>query len=168
MEVYRDEEAGPPGTGWLFFAGTILGLAGIMRIIDSIWAFGYKGALPDGLRDGVLGSNLKHYAWAWLIVGIVLVISSFLILMRSQFARWVGFFVDAVLPGLVADVHRDRRPYFLCTGPLRRPSRRVGLAAFPASLMTLGRDRCVGRATRSTFRLDLRFTSARESTANLF
>ena len=84
------------GEGWLFFAGTILGLAGIMRIIDSIWAFRYKGALPDGLRDGVVGSNLKNYAWLWLIVGIVLVISSFLILVRSQFARWVGLFAAAI------------------------------------------------------------------------
>ena len=36
------------GDGWLFFAGTILGLAGLMRIFDSIWAFRYKGALPGG------------------------------------------------------------------------------------------------------------------------
>jgi hypothetical protein len=91
--VYAEET---PGAGWLFFAGTILGLAGIMRIVDSIWAFSYKGALPDGLKDGVLGSNLKHYAWAWLIVGIVLIISSALILTGSQFARWVGLFAAAI------------------------------------------------------------------------
>ncbi|MGZ4213996.1 MAG: DUF7144 family membrane protein [Actinomycetota bacterium] len=91
--VYAEETA---GSGWLFFAGTILGLAGVMRIVDSIWAFSYKGALPDGLKDGVLGSNLKHYAWAWLIVGIVLIISSALVLMGSQFARWVGLFAAAI------------------------------------------------------------------------
>ena len=93
LEVYPDEEK---GSGWLFFAGTVLGLAGIMRIIDSIWAFGYKGALPDNLKNGVLGSNLKNYAWTWLIVGIVLVLSSFLILVRSQFARWIGFFAATI------------------------------------------------------------------------
>jgi len=93
LEVYPDEEK---GSGWLFFAGTVLGLAGIMRIIDSIWAFGYKGALPENLKNGVLGSNLKNYAWTWLIVGIVLVLSSFLILVRSQFARWIGFFAATI------------------------------------------------------------------------
>jgi hypothetical protein len=93
LQVYTDEA---PGTGWLFFAGTILGLGGVMRIIDSIWAFRYKGALPEGLKNGVLGSNLKNYAWAWLIVGIVLVISSFLILVRSQFARWIGFIAATI------------------------------------------------------------------------
>ena len=93
LVIYPDEMR---GSGWLFFAGTVLGLAGIMRIIDSIWAFGYKGALPDNLKNGVLGSNLKNYAWTWLIVGIVLVLSSFLILVRSQFARWIGFFAATI------------------------------------------------------------------------
>jgi len=91
--VYADEVA---GTGWLFFAGTILGLAGVMRIVDSIWAFSYNGALPQGLKDGVLGSNLNNYAWTWLIVGIVLIISSGLVLTGSQFARWVGLFAAAI------------------------------------------------------------------------
>ena len=100
------------GDGWLFFAGTILGLAGLMRIFDSIWAFRYKGALPEGLKDGLVGSNLKNYAWLWLIVGIVLLIASFLVLSRSQFARWVGLFA-AGIGGLSAIVWM---PYTRC-GP---------------------------------------------------
>ncbi len=98
LEIYPDEEK---GLGWLFFAGTILGLAGIMRVIDSIWAFRYKGALPDGLKDGVLGSNLKNYAWAWLAVGVVLILSSLLLMARSQFARWIGI-IAAVIGGFSA------------------------------------------------------------------
>ena len=70
----------PPGAGWLFFAGTMLGLAGLMRVVDSIWAFRYNGALPAGLKDGVLGDNLTTYGWVWLVVGIVLIISSFMLL----------------------------------------------------------------------------------------
>ena len=91
---YYDEPVA--GSGWLFFAGTILGLAGLMRIIDSIWAFSYKGALPDNLKDGVLGSSLKNYAWVWLIVGIVLLSCSFMVLVRSQFARWIGIIGGAI------------------------------------------------------------------------
>src|SRR4051812_7007899 len=83
LEVYSDEPM-LRGTGWLFFAGTVLGLAGLMRIIDSIWAFAYNGALPDNLKDGVLGSNLNNYAWTWLIVGLVLLTSSAMIIVRSQ------------------------------------------------------------------------------------
>ena len=83
-------------TGWLFFAGTVLGIAGLMRIVDAIWAFRYDGAVPDDLRGGVLGDDLTTYGWAWLIVGLILVVSSFLILTGSQIARWVGFVAAAI------------------------------------------------------------------------
>ena len=84
------------GMGWLFFAGTVLGLAGLMRVIDALWAFRYNGALPDNLKDGVLGSSLTSYAWVWLIVGFILILSSFLLLARSQFARWIGFIAATI------------------------------------------------------------------------
>jgi hypothetical protein len=91
--VYPDEER---GIGWLFFAGTVLGLAGIMRIVDAIWAFRYDGELPDGLQDAVFGDNLTTYAWVWLVVGAVLILASVLLLVRSQFARWIGFIAAAI------------------------------------------------------------------------
>jgi hypothetical protein len=84
-------------SGWLFFAGSIMGLAGLMRIVDSVWAFSYKGALPEHLQDGVLGSNVENYAWLWLIVGVVILISSFFVLTRSELARWVGYFAAAIM-----------------------------------------------------------------------
>lgn len=84
------------GTGWIFFAGTVLGLAGLMRIVDALWAFKYNGALPDGLKDGVLGDNLTTYGWTWLIVGLIMIVSSFLLLSGSQIARWVGYIAAAL------------------------------------------------------------------------
>jgi len=93
VEVYDGTEK---GSGWLFFAGTILGLAGFMRILDAFWAFGYHGALPEGLKDSVLGSSLHTYGWTWLIVGAILLVSSFMVLVRSQFARWFGLIAAAV------------------------------------------------------------------------
>jgi hypothetical protein len=89
------------GVGWLFFAGSVLGLAGLMRILDSIWAFRYDGAIPDDLQDSVLGSNLDNYAWTWLIVGVILLASSFVVISRSQFARWIGY-IAAVIAALSA------------------------------------------------------------------
>jgi hypothetical protein len=84
------------GSGWLFFAGTVLGLAGLMRLVDSAWAFAYNGALPEHLQDAVLGSNLTTYAWVYLVVGLVLLAASFMILTRSQFARWVGYIAATI------------------------------------------------------------------------
>jgi len=88
---------GEPVSGWLLFAGTVLGLAGLMRVFDALWAFGYNGALPERLQDSVLGDNLTTYAWLFLIVGALLIAASFLLLNRSQFARWVGFVAAGVM-----------------------------------------------------------------------
>jgi hypothetical protein len=84
------------GDGWLFFSATVLGLAGLMRILDSIWAFRYDGALPDDLQDALLGTDLENYAWLWLGVGVVLILASVALLTRSQLARWIGLFAAAI------------------------------------------------------------------------
>ena len=97
LSTYDDE----PVSGWMLFAGTVLGLAGLMRLLDSFWAFRYDGALPDALKDGLLGDKLTTYAWVWLIVAVLLIVSSWLLLYRSQFARWVGF-VAATIGALSA------------------------------------------------------------------
>ena len=93
QEEYLDDE----GLGWLFFAGTMLGIAGIMRLFDSLWAFRYDGLVPDELEGALLGTSLTTYGWVWLIVGLVLLGSSFAVLTRSQFARWVGIIGGALL-----------------------------------------------------------------------
>jgi hypothetical protein len=54
-------------SGWLTFSAVVLIIAGIMRVIDAIWAFSYHGALPDGLQGAVLGHSLRTYGWIWLI-----------------------------------------------------------------------------------------------------
>jgi len=81
------------GEGWLIFASIALGVAGIMRIFDAIWAFRISNqTLPDGL----LGSNIRNYAWLWLIIGILLILCAFALSQRSQLARWIGIVAGAV------------------------------------------------------------------------
>jgi hypothetical protein len=82
-------------SGWLTFSAVVLIIAGIMRVIDAIWAFGYKGAIPDGLRGAVLGHSLTTYGWIWLIIGIILIAAGVLVLGPSgrasaEVSRWVG------------------------------------------------------------------------------
>jgi len=81
------------GEGWLIFAAIALGVAGIMRIFDSIWAFRVHNVV---LPEGTLGDNIRNYAWLWLIVGILLILCAFAVAQRSQFARWVGIVAGAV------------------------------------------------------------------------
>jgi hypothetical protein len=91
------------GQGWLFFAGTILGLAGIMRILDGIWALRYDGAIPEGLQDAVLGHDLDTYGWLWIAVGVLLILVSIGIVQRSQLSRWIGY-IGAVVLGVSATI----------------------------------------------------------------
>jgi hypothetical protein len=70
-----------------------------MRVLDSIWAFRYNGALPENLNGGTLGSNLTTYAVVYLVVGAVLILTGIYVLMRSQFFRWVGV-IAGIIGGL--------------------------------------------------------------------
>ena len=88
-------------SGWLTFSAVILIIAGIMRVIDAIWAFGYHGALPNGLKDAILGHSLKTYGWIWLIIGVILIAAGALVLGPSdrpsaEISRWIGIIAAAL------------------------------------------------------------------------
>ena len=85
------------GGGWLLFAGAVLGITGIMRFFDALWAFGYHGTLPSNLEGAVFGHSLKTYGWVYLIVAIVLIGASFGVLVGSQFSRVIGIIAGAML-----------------------------------------------------------------------
>lgn len=87
------------GSGWLLFAGIVLVLAGVMRFFDSLWAFYYHGILPENLENAIFGHSLSTYGWIYLVVAIILVISGFAVIVRSQVARWIG-----VLAAVIAAV----------------------------------------------------------------
>jgi hypothetical protein len=84
-------------SGWLMFAAIVLGVAGIMRIFDAIWAFRYHGALPQNFEDAIFGHSLKTYGWVYLVVAIVLILCAVGVMARSQVSRWIGIFAGAVL-----------------------------------------------------------------------
>jgi hypothetical protein len=81
------------------FAAIVLMYAGIMGVLDSIWAFRFNGTLPDNLNGGTLGTNLTTYAVVYVIVGVLLILTGVYVLYGSQFFRWVGI-VAAVIGGL--------------------------------------------------------------------
>ena len=85
------------GDGWLLFAGIVLGVAGIMRVFDAIWAFRYHGALPQNLENAIFGTSLKTYGWVYLIVAAILIVCALGVMVRSQFSRWIGIVAGAVL-----------------------------------------------------------------------
>ena len=85
------------GEGWLTFAAVVLGVAGIMRIFDAIWAFRYHGVLPENFEAAIFGHSLKTSGWIYLVVAAVLIVCAVLVLSGSQLARWVGVAAGAII-----------------------------------------------------------------------
>jgi hypothetical protein len=84
------------GSGWVLFAAIALGVAGIMRIFDAIWAFQYHGALPENLENAIFGHSLKTYGWIFLVVAAVYIFAALTVVNGSQLARWIGIIAGAV------------------------------------------------------------------------
>ena len=85
------------GGGWRIFAGTVLGITGIMRFFDAIWAWTYEGSVPDRLEGALFGHSLTTYGWVYFIIALILVGSSFGVLTGSEFSRWIGIGAGALL-----------------------------------------------------------------------
>jgi len=82
--AYEDER----GAGWLVFASTMLGLAGIMSVLDGIVALSKsKFYVADAT---FLFSDLRTWGWIVLILGALLIVAAGGILAGSQFGRWFG------------------------------------------------------------------------------
>jgi hypothetical protein len=83
-QSYDEEE----GYGWLVFAATMLGLAGILSIINGIVALSKsKFYTPNATY---VFSNLHTWGWIALAVGALLIIAAMGAVSGSGFARWFG------------------------------------------------------------------------------
>jgi hypothetical protein len=83
--AYEEEER---GYGWLVFAATVLGLAGILSVIDGIVALS-KSKFYTANATYVF-SDLRTWGWIVLAVGALLIVAAMGVLSGSQFARWFG------------------------------------------------------------------------------
>ena len=82
--------------GWIYFAGFVLLIAGVMRFFDAMWAFYYHGTVASNLQDSLFGHSLKTYGWVYLIVAIILFVAGIGVMMRSQLGRWIGIIAAAL------------------------------------------------------------------------
>lgn len=72
--------AGRVGSGWVAFAGTYLGIAGVLNLIWGITALSKKEYFAEG---GLVWSNLDLWGWLLLIVGITQVLTGLLLFARK-------------------------------------------------------------------------------------
>jgi hypothetical protein len=78
------------GSGWLTFAASMLGLVGILSVIDGIVALS-KSRFYVADATYVF-SDLRTWGWITLIIGAIAILAAGGILAGSQWARWFGMF----------------------------------------------------------------------------
>jgi hypothetical protein len=82
-----------PGRGWIVFAALILIVAGVMDILNALWALDSQDTAVDAL---FWDNNLEAWGWFYLIVGIVLVVTGAFIFRRAPWANAVGIAVGCI------------------------------------------------------------------------
>jgi hypothetical protein len=82
------------GSGWLTFAASMLGLVGILSVIDGIVALSKARFYVAGAT--YVFSDLRTWGWITLIVGIVCLLAAGGVLAGSQWARWFGMFAAGI------------------------------------------------------------------------
>jgi hypothetical protein len=78
------------GSGWLTFAASMLGLVGILSVIDGIVALAKARFYVAGAT--YVFSDLRTWGWITLILGVVCILAAGGVLAGSQWARWFGIF----------------------------------------------------------------------------
>ena len=80
----------PEGTGWLLFAATMLGLAGIMGVLDGIIALSKSKIYFAG--SSFVVSDVRTWGWIALLIGVLLILAAGGVLSGSSWAKWFGIF----------------------------------------------------------------------------
>ena len=76
-----------PGRGWNAYAAILLIFAGVMQIMNGLWALDRQDTAVDSL---FWGDNLEAWGWIYLIAGIVLVVIGIFIFRRATWAVLAG------------------------------------------------------------------------------
>jgi hypothetical protein len=81
------------GRGWIAFAALILIVAGVMDILNALWALDSQDTAVDAL---FWDNNLEAWGWFYLVVGAVLVVTGAFIFRRAPWANAVGIAVGCI------------------------------------------------------------------------
>jgi hypothetical protein len=87
-------DEGERGAGWLLFAATMLGLAGVLSVIDGIVALS-RSKFFVGNQTYVF-SDLRTWGWIMLLVGVLLILAAMGVFAGSGFSRWFGIFAASL------------------------------------------------------------------------
>jgi hypothetical protein len=91
LSTYEDSER---GFGWLLFAATMLGLAGVLGVIDGIVALSRSKLYTP--NSSYVFADLRSWGWITLFLGVLLIVAAMGVFSGSGFARWFGIFAASL------------------------------------------------------------------------
>ena len=85
------------GAGWKMFAGIMVIIVGVFNVIDGLRALTSSNQVENALGNVELPltNDVKTWGWVVLIIGVVMILSGFLIFSGNMFGRIVGVLVAA-------------------------------------------------------------------------
>ena len=102
-------EAEERGVGWLIFAATMLGFAGILCVIDGVVALARSKFYTANAV--YVFSDLRTWGWIVLVVGALAIVAAMGVLSGSSFARWFGI-TAAALNGIAQFMFFQAYPWW--------------------------------------------------------
>ena len=79
---------GVPGGGWIVFAASMLGLAGVWNTIQGILAIADSRVYVG--ESTFVFSNLNTWGWIMLVLGVLQLFAAYAVITGSELARWFG------------------------------------------------------------------------------
>jgi hypothetical protein len=96
-------------TGWWVFAGTLLGLAGVLNLIWGIAAVGNSKFFTENAT--LILSDLHGWGWVTIVIGLIQLIAAFSLFSGGGFGRFIGIFA-ASLSAIAALMASSSAPFW--------------------------------------------------------
>jgi vacuolar-type H+-ATPase subunit I/STV1 len=93
--------------GWLSFAAVMTGATGALNIVDGLAGL-YRTSV---FKDTMLVGNLRYWAFAFIVFGVVQVAAGFAIYAGQGWARWFGI-VTVALNAFAQLLAIDSYPFY--------------------------------------------------------
>jgi hypothetical protein len=93
--------------GWIAFAGVMTGAAGALNIVDGFVAL-YRTSV---FKDTMLIGNLRYWAFAFIVFGVLQVAAGFAIWAGQSWARWFAL-VTVALNALLQLLAINNYPFY--------------------------------------------------------
>ncbi len=86
-------------SGWVTFAAIVAGIVGVFNVLSGIAAI-TEDDQTERLNEVLYGVNITAWGWFWLIIGVLQVITAWLIYQRSPLGQTLGLIWAFVIASL--------------------------------------------------------------------